>query len=83
MNWVKGVTLAICLATPLSPFVVTASAEPAATPAATDTAKPMTAKPAMSEADKRAKASDCSRQADAKKLHGDERKKFREACKRK
>ena len=86
MNWVKGFTLAICLATPLSPFVVAAFAEPAATPAATETAKPATpaaSKPAMSEADKRAKANECSRQADAKKLHGEERKKFREACKRK
>lgn len=36
-----------------------------------------------SDADKRAKAADCSKQADAKKLHGAERKKFREACKRK
>lgn len=36
----------------------------------------------MSEADKRAKAVECSRQADAKKLHGEARKKFRSACKR-
>lgn len=51
-------------------------AEPAATQVAASDSK-------MSDADKRAKAADCSKQADEKKLHGAERKKFREACKRK
>ena len=36
----------------------------------------------MSETDRRAKAIGCSKQADAKKLHGEARKKFRSACKR-
>ncbi len=80
MNSVQGFALLSIVATLLSPLVTSVSAEPAteAKPAAATEAKP-----AMSEADKRAKASDCSRQADAKKLHGEERKKFREACKRK
>lgn len=81
MKWIKGFALVTCLATPLSVIVATsASADPAA-----DAAKPpMTtdSKPAMSEADKKAKSTDCSRQADTKKLHGEARKKFREACKR-
>lgn len=61
----------------------------AQTPAAPD--KPATDKPAAaasaktegtSEAEKRAKAADCSKQADAKKLHGTAREKFRAACKK-
>ena len=50
----------------------------------TDAAKPgtTTTKMPMSETDKRAKAVDCSKQADAKKLHGEARKKFRSDCKR-
>jgi hypothetical protein len=41
------------------------------------------AKPAEApDAAKRAKDKQCSDQADAKKLHGDERKAFREKCKR-
>ena len=49
-----------------------------------DAAKPGTTmtKMPMSETDKRAKAVDCSKQADAKKLHGEARKKFRSDCKR-
>jgi hypothetical protein len=39
-------------------------------------------KSATSEDAKKAKAADCSRQADAKKLHGEERRKFRQACKK-
>lgn len=48
-------------------------------PAATSSA---TAKPA-SDADRRAKEADCSKQANAKKLHGEARLKFREDCKKK
>lgn len=39
-------------------------------------------KPAAGPEDKKAKSKDCSAQADAKGLHGKERKKFREACKK-
>jgi hypothetical protein len=55
----------------------------AQTPAATD--KPAaTAKPAAKTAAKprSAKSIECSKQADAKGLHGKERKKFRSECKK-
>lgn len=79
MNWVKGFALVTCLTMPLSAIVATsASADPAApAPAASTPAKA----PAMSDADKKAKSVDCSKQADAKGLHGEARKKFRSACK--
>ena len=88
MNWVKGFALVTCLATPLSVIVATsASADPAATttPAAPAAPAPaggmMMKKSGMTDAEK-AKSADCSKQADAKKLHGEERKKFRQACKK-
>ena len=93
MKWLKACVLAVCLAVPLSLVAtVPVAAEVAAPAAKTDTTK--TAAPAaktgedndddskMSETDKRAKAIECSKQADAKKLHGEARKKFRSACKR-
>jgi hypothetical protein len=52
-------------------------AKPAA-PAAPAAAKPAAPAPAM---DKMAISKECSSQADAKNLHGKERKKFRESCK--
>ncbi len=42
----------------------------------------LTKSDAMSDADKRAKAADCSKQADAKKLHGAARETFRASCKK-
>jgi hypothetical protein len=48
---------------------------PAPTPAAAATAAPMT------DDAKKAKSKECSTEADAKGLHGKERKKFREQCK--
>lgn len=84
MNWIKGFALVTCLATPLSVIVATsASADPAtdSKPAATST-DATAKKPAMTDEQKKAKAADCSKQADAKKLHGEARKKFRSACKR-
>lgn len=91
MNFLKFSALAICLAGSL-PMLAAApvSAETAAPAAKPDTTK--AAAPAaktdedkddssMSETDKRAKAIDCSKQADAKKLHGEARKKFRSSCK--
>ncbi len=53
-----------------------APAKPAA-PAAMPAAKPA----AMSASDKAALSKKCSADADAKGLHGKERKKFRSACK--
>ncbi len=40
------------------------------------------AAPEATSADAAAKAADCSKQADAKGLHGKERRKFREECKK-
>ena len=51
-----------------------------ATPKPSATAGAMMAKP--DAAAKAAKSADCSKQADAKGLHGKERKKFREECKK-
>ena len=84
MNWFKGFALAIGLAAPLPLIampVFAATAAPAAG-AKVDTTAATAVDNKGSEADKRAKAADCSKQADAKKLHGEARKKFRSACKR-
>ncbi len=48
----------------------------------TPTAAAPTTKPAMTAAEKSAKSANCSKQADAKGLHGKERKKFRDTCKK-
>ena len=98
MNWLKGCFVAVSLVAPLSGMMaMPATAETAAPAAKTDTPKADSSKAAspapkaeedkddeskMSETDKRAKAIECSKQADAKKLHGEARKKFRSACKR-
>lgn len=69
---------AIAQTTPAKPVV---SAKPAVTaPAAA--APAATAPAVMDDAAKKAKSKACSDQADAKKLHGKERKKFREECKK-
>ena len=90
MNWFKGFALAACLSAPLPMLVALPVLAETATPTATagaakaDTAKADEDKDdsKMSETDKRAKAVECSKQADAKKLHGEARKKFRSSCKR-
>ncbi len=92
MNWLKGSVLAVCLAACLPLAAGRAVAETTAPATKSDATKADTpaAKASedkggdakMSETDKRAKATDCSEQADAKKLHGEARKKFRSACKR-
>ena len=51
------------------------TAAPAPTPSAAAVAKP-------DAATKAAKSAECSKEADAKGLHGKERKKFREECKK-
>ncbi|MGZ9724066.1 PsiF family protein [Rhizobium miluonense] len=60
--------------------------KPAATAATTNAAKPAAttttaAKPAAADAQKQAISKKCSADADAKGLHGKDRKKFREQCK--
>ena len=85
MNWVKGFALVTCLATPMSVIVATSAMADPATTAAPTTAPPaggMMKKSSMTEDQKKAKAADCSKQADAKKLHGEERRKFRQSCKK-
>jgi uncharacterized low-complexity protein len=59
------------------PAVCFAQQAPAASPSTTTTKTP-----AVSDDAKKAKAKECSAQADAKKLHGKERKEFRSKCKR-
>jgi hypothetical protein len=54
---------------------------PAAQPAAPAAAPEKKAEPQTPEA-RKAKSKDCSAQADAKGLHGKERKKFRDECKK-
>lgn len=84
MNWVKGLALVTCLGAPLSVITAANAQAPASTPApAASSGGTMMKSSGMSDADKRAKAADCSRQADAKKLHGEARRKFREECKKK
>lgn len=79
MNWVKGFALVTCLATPLS---VIAAMDASAAPAGVSSTVDPIVKVAMTDDEKKAKATDCSKQADAKKLHGDARRKFRSACKK-
>lgn len=62
--------------TPAAPTAPAAKTAPAAPAAKTTAPKSATAKPARTAA-----SLDCSKQADAKGLHGKERKKFRSECK--
>ncbi len=83
MNWSRGLVFAAVFAVPLP----TLSAASAGTMSAFGRTTPVAMSDDdksgsnTSEADKRAKAVDCSKQADEKKLHGAARKKFRESCK--
>lgn len=82
MNWVKGFAVVTCLATPLSVITaVTASADPGVT-STSATTKSVTKVAELTDAEKKAKAADCSKQADTKKLHGEARRKFRAECKK-
>ncbi|KQW18933.1 phosphate starvation-inducible protein PsiF [Afipia sp. Root123D2] len=82
-----------CLATAVTSFLLAGSAfaqttpAPAAKPAATAPKAATTAPKAATTTPKAAKprtaaSLECSKQADAKGLHGKERKKFRSECKR-
>ena len=55
---------------------------PATTPAATPMTSPSAA-PAKDAADKAAKSAECYQQADAKGLHGKDRRTFHHECKKK
>jgi hypothetical protein len=66
-------------------FAQNAPATPTATPPAATAPKPAAAPAAAPKADaaaKAAKSAECSKEAEAKGLHGKERKKFREECKK-
>ena len=92
MNWFKGVALVVGLGVSMPVLAAVPASAVAATPVATSGAAKIDVAAAatdedkddakMSETDKRAKAVECSKQADAKKLHGEARKKFRSTCKR-
>ncbi|ENN84620.1 hypothetical protein RHSP_82996 [Rhizobium freirei PRF 81] len=69
-----------------TPATTSTAVKPAATATTTTTttAKPATttaAKPAVADTQKQAVSKKCSADADAKGLHGKDRKKFREQCK--
>lgn len=73
LSWMTAAVLALA-------FVHGASAQ---TPAPMAPAAPMAASPnPASDEAKKAKAKECSAQADAKGLHGKARKEFRSKCKR-
>ena len=83
----RHMIIAALCASPLagSQFVLAGEAMAQAAPATTaekPTASAAAKSDATSDADKRAKAADCSKQADTKKLHGAAREKFRAACKK-
>ena len=59
-----------------------AFASEAAAPAATPSPAATSAAPKMDKATMEARSQECSKEADAKGLHGKERKKFREKCKK-
>ena len=81
MNMLKNATLAACMSASFALLAAGGVRAETATPSAE---KPVvTSTDKMSEADKRAKATDCSKQADEKHLHGSAREKFRAACKHK
>jgi hypothetical protein len=89
MNLIKSAIAATALAFALAtsaaaqtpPAPATTTTKPVAPPAATTTAPTTTSKAAKTPAKPRTEISiQCSKDADAKSLHGTERKKFREAC---
>ena len=71
-------TIRLLLATAATIALLSGGVASAQTPAATD--KP--AATAKTKAPRSAKSIECSKQADAKGLHGKERKKFRSECKK-
>jgi hypothetical protein len=72
-----ALALAFALAAPGAFAQGTAPATTPMAPAASGKAGGM-----MTPDAKKAKSAECSKEADAKKLHGKERKKFREECKK-
>ena len=84
MDWLKASVLAACLALPATSGAVaadqTTDAKPA-TPAATTKASDVSGKPSLSKDEIRKLEAKCSDEADAKHLHGEPRKMFRNACK--
>lgn len=88
MKWLSGCALLVSLIMPMTAKSAVPDATGLTAPIQNRSASMELAKAddekgdsKVSETDKRAKAADCSKQADAKKLHGEARKKFRSACK--
>jgi hypothetical protein len=81
MKFLMILSMAACAAISCASL---ARAETTAPGTTTKTDKPVakTDKPAMTTDEKKAKSKECSAQADAKGLHGKERHKFREECKK-
>lgn len=77
MKLTTSLTLATLMLFAGASAVSAQTAAPASTPAKSSTA---VAKPAAPK-ERTAKSKECSAQADAKGLHGKERKKFRSKCK--
>jgi hypothetical protein len=75
MKFASLLSCAFIVSLSASTFASAETPAPAAAAAAATTAAPMT------DDAKKAKSKECSTEADAKGLHGKERKKFREACK--
>ena len=75
-------TAAIAQTTPVKPVVPAKPAVTAPAVTAPVVTAPVVVPDAIDDAAKKAKSKACSDQADAKKLHGKERKKFREECKK-
>ncbi len=78
---IKTFTLAAGLYAGLA--LMTAGTRAETTPPAPDKTTAAPAGKTMTDAEKRAKAADCSRQADAQHLHGQKRETFRAECKKK
>lgn len=92
MDWVKACVVAACVAFPASFGTAVAAdqvteAKPAeakpATPGATTKASDESGKPTLSKDEIRKLEAKCSDEADAKHLHGEPRKMFRNTCKSK
>ena len=85
MSLMSRTLIAACASLLLAGSALAQTPAPAtgAAPAAKSApAKSMSAKPAAAKPERSAVSLDCSKQADAKGLHGKERKKFRSDCKR-
>lgn len=80
MTLMSKTLIAACASLLLAGSALAQTSAPATSPA--PAAKSAPAKPAMAKPERSATSLDCSKQADAKGLHGKERHKFRAECKK-